>query len=758
MKAIKKRPFAFSCILFLLFSFIFFFSNLPIKIVILVSFLIAETILVFLKIKRKLLLIYILPPIILSAVVSIFFYSINYNNILTYDGKDCDIDFVITDTNTISDTFSSYTVVVKKINGTKVNFKSLLSFDGYLDSPEYSSHSARVIFSELDNSTFGFSSRYSYLAKNIYLSARITDNYTNNQKTEKPFPAYCFRKTNSFFSSCIDRYIDGNENALIQALLLGNKDALPQKIIYNFRLLGLSHMLAVSGMHLSILVGSADKLFDKLDIGKKRKHIILIFITFIYAGITGFSASISRAATMLIIFYLSFLISKSNDSITSLCTAVAALWLISPNSMFDIGLWLSFLSTYGIVAVASPLNAKISKKAELTKPRICKILLKIGSLLIFGIIPVMFSLPAIWLSYGELALISPISNILFTPLLLAIMYTSPFVIILSFIPFLAHILGFISYVCTRLMLLLAKTFAPHAPILSLKYSFTTVIIVLLVLSYLCLALRSAKRFSLYFLPFVCASLIFTLLVGIYNNTTADDQKIIYSNTYHGDSFLVISNNKGLLCDISGMSPQNAKISEYYLNENRITDLDSYLITDYHGRGADTLDELLTYTRLGKIYLPYAETFEEKLLENKIVNQAKQNNIDYYLYDLTSDNQISFYGMTIDIKSVARQKINIPSSICITFSNPNKSFAYVGSGAYSTENGKNYLTKLFSEDIPILFGAYGKKENLPVTSLFFKENAELYFVSDNIYNLCKTTVPANATANITDKYFKFWFNR
>ncbi len=758
MKAIKQRPFAFSCILYVVVSVLFFFCILPIKVAVVLLLFILETFLICKKSKCRLLILYTIPPIILSGLVSIYFYSVNYKNILTYDGRTCDIQFVVTDKNNVTDSYSSYTVSVQKVNDRTTDFKCQLSFDGYIDIDEYTCHSATVEFSDIADETSKETSKYLFLAKKIYLTATVTDNYIDKQTTKKLFPEYHFNRVNRFLSERIEKYIQGEENALVQALLLGNKDKLTEETKYNFRLLGLSHILAVSGMHLSLIIGTLDKFFDRVYEDKRKKHILMILLTFAYAGMTGFSQSVSRAAVMLMLYYLMFLVSRKTDSVTSLCTAFGSLCFILPNSMFDIGLWLSFLSTYGIVAVALPIDSVVSKKREESDSKAKKLLLKLWSNLLFGIVPIMFSLPVIWLSYGEISIISPIANILFTPFLLGVMYTSPFMVILSDFSLLALNPAILSYICAHFMLFFTDLLAPYAPIVPLNYVFTPIIIILLVVSYLVLALKNIKRKSIYFVPFVCAAMVFASFCGIHRYMTSDDQKIIYSNTSYGDSFVVISENKGLICDISGVSRINAKRSENYLHENRINKIDAYLITDYHGRGTDTFNELTSYTSIGKLYLPYAIGYEEKILEDKFVNYAKKNGIEYIRYDSFSGEEIDFYGMTLSVRNVSVSQINMPSSVCVTFTNDNKSFAYVGAGAYSTEMGEKYLSSLFRENIPILFGAYGREERLPITTLYGQDDTELYFTSKSVLDLYKDTLTDSAKTKIIDDCLEVWFNR
>ena len=98
-----------------------------------------------------------------------------------------------------------------------------------------------------------------------------------------------------------ERFIGGDEAGFATALFTGNHDALDGQTRLAFRRLGISHLLAVSGLHLSIVVGGADFLLRTLTVPRRKKNVILILLTLFFAAICGFSASIMRAAIMLCI-------------------------------------------------------------------------------------------------------------------------------------------------------------------------------------------------------------------------------------------------------------------------------------------------------------------------------------------------------------------------------------------------------------------------------------------------------------------------
>jgi len=752
MKAIKMRPFAFSCCLFLLSSFLLFFVPLWVKITALSAASVSAIILLLVRKKGGFSVTYLIMPLIISSALSIGYFSLTVNNILSYDGAQCETEFIILDNASLTEDSSSYTVLVTRINGNKAHFKARLYFPSAFDLQNFSSHKADLSFSRLDYKQNGVDTKYSFISDGIYLSAFSKEDISTVSNKIRLFPDYYFKKANLLLSSLFDSHLSGEENGLIQALILGNRHKLSDSTTSSFRRLGLSHMLAVSGMHLSILIGSIGLLLEKTRLGKRKQYLLMIFITLFYAGITGFSPSVKRAAIMLILYYAFFLVSKSNDSITSLCASAALICLLSPSSLFDIGLWLSFFSTYGILAAATPIGNKLASYFGSLDGVLPKLLLKLLSALLYSIIPVAFSLPVTWLSFGELALMSPFSNLLFTPILLCIMYISPVLLVLAAFPYLSTALALISSFSASLMLYLSDTLADNAPIISLKYAFVPYTVVFLIVCFVAIALTPTKKRGLYLIPIAMVPLVFCIGIPISNKASFDTQKIVYTTTKEGDSFLVISQNKGLICDISGMSPYNASSCKYYLNERCLTSLEAYIITDYTADGRDTLEWLSSAAPIQKLYLPKTTTRDDGLLMEIFLEYAAKNGIEAILYEPYRADPIDFHGVKLDIRVLSPEIPNSPASVSVSLATKDKTFNYIGLGCYTETVGKKHLTDLFSKSDNFIFGSYGKEKSLPVTTLFHQINKTLFFPSMDVFNVYKNTVPPKSTLVYFDTYY------
>lgn len=755
MKAIKLRPFAFSCCAFILFSYLFYLCPKNIKTVSIIIALVLGTVLLFFGKKARYFSFYLILPILISSVTSLAYFNVHYDKMISYANKTADIEFVILEENYTSATFSTYTVKIESIDGERADYKSTLAVNYDLSADLFSVHSCKSIIEIADESQNGFTSNNYNLSQGIFLSAEADGDITDLGETRKIFPTYYLNQLNEYLSSIIDKFIPSDKSALCKALILGNKSFLNSKDTLNFRLLGMSHILAVSGMHLTILIGSFDAILSKLRVGKKPRYVTIIFLTLFYAGITGFSPSVKRAAIMLIMSCLAFLLSRGHDSFTSLCFSGAFLCLIEPHALFDVGLQLSFLSTMGIIVFASPASAIIKEKADNTNSKAVKLLYKSLSALLFGIAPLTFSLPVIWLSFGEAALLSPVSNIIFTPLISIIMYSCLLLLITSFITPLASIISFIPAYISVFTLKLADKLSHKAPVISINYDFTAYIIAFLVISLIVLVLIDYKNKFVFLIPFVICISAFFVCISTYNYNNSDKIKAVYTNNLYGDSFLIVSNGKALLCDISGCSYRTAKECEYHLGENHITRLDSYLFTDYHGQGIKTIEKISCLTKIDKLLLPKPSNDTEEMLCEAFLDVAKENYIECILYNYEDTDQISFEKLTIDVKNLAKNQINSPSSICVTLSNGNSTFSYIGRSCYTTSQGKQHLTKLFNETDSVLFGSYGKEtKNDELMSLFYRPEIKLFFPSDSLYTSYRKTVSKDADVCITGNFYEF----
>lgn len=159
-----------------------------------------------------------------------------------------------------------------------------------------------------------------------------------------------------------------NENAgFLKSLLFGKTDGLTDDIKVSFRDSSLSHVLAISGMHVTYVIIGIKFLLNKIIKSKKIKNNLLILFIIFFSFVTGNSVSGIRACIMgaMTIFANNF--ERKNNFYFSLIYSFSIIILFNPYNIYNIGLWLSYMGSLGIVCFSSFLKKYISKKFNFKK-------------------------------------------------------------------------------------------------------------------------------------------------------------------------------------------------------------------------------------------------------------------------------------------------------------------------------------------------------------------------------------------------------
>ena len=167
-------------------------------------------------------------------------------------------------------------------------------------------------------------------------------------------------------SNIIEKKVKNNISeecsSILLGLILGKTDSIEEEIKQNFRNASMSHILAISGMHVSYLLIGIRVLFNK-SLGKTKTSIISIVFLIFYMFLTNFSPSITRAGVMSILLLFSKLVYRNNDTYTSLSLALLIILVYNPFLINNLGLQLSFGGVLGIVL----LNKNVSQLLKIKK-------------------------------------------------------------------------------------------------------------------------------------------------------------------------------------------------------------------------------------------------------------------------------------------------------------------------------------------------------------------------------------------------------
>ncbi len=226
----------------------------------------------------------------------------------------------------------------------------------------------------------------------------------------------------------IDALFDPQIAPMAKALFLGYKEEISEVTRENFSRSGLSHIMAVSGLHVGFIVAPVWFIIPFLwtrKWGKWTGIFLLTVLLFGYSGLTGFSASVSRASLMAWLITYGKLFNKVRNSINLTAGAAIILLMINPYQLFDVGFQLSFGAVFTILLLMPEAQRIIPTRYRYGK---------IGAFATIVIISVVVQVglfPILTYYFGEFSIAGPIANAFVIPIMTI---TVPAGLVMSLLP------------------------------------------------------------------------------------------------------------------------------------------------------------------------------------------------------------------------------------------------------------------------------------------------------------------------------------
>lgn len=155
-----------------------------------------------------------------------------------------------------------------------------------------------------------------------------------------------------YLDSILRQALPGDEGALLSALCLGNRYAVSAAATQAFRNSGLSHLLVVSGLHLSMLAVSLYALLRRIGVGYRLSAGMTLPFVWVFAGMIGGTSSVLRAAAMCSLWLVSFIVYRRYDGLNAWGLAACSLLMADPYRLLHAGFQLSFAATAGVLILA----------------------------------------------------------------------------------------------------------------------------------------------------------------------------------------------------------------------------------------------------------------------------------------------------------------------------------------------------------------------------------------------------------------------
>lgn len=540
---------------------------------------------------------------------------------------------------------AGYIVRVRCAGGERASFQALL------ETPDTSLREGDAIscdasFSEFEEYSGSFPQRRYYFSRGLCLRADADA----IQKTGEVSTGLsgAFRKLNASLSAYLQSSLGRDGAALPAALLLGDRSLLPDTLTRDFRRLGVSHLLAISGFHFTVLLGGLERLLRAPIPNKKARTLVLVPVVILYMLLCGMTETAVRSGLMLLLTYAAQFASRESDMPTSLGLSSLLLCLCNPASFYSVGLQLSVSAVVGLGCFSHVL--RILLPAHDGKRR--RALRQLLSALLLPIAVQLALLPLLCLYFGEVSLLTPVATLLFSPLIQLILILSALFVPASGAAPLAAALRTLGNAVVSLSGTLA---APGGTSVSLAYPFAPLFACALAG---CVLITPLLRKKAHILTSLGASAVliacFAGSIALYNAADNAQCRVVSLSSGKNDALIVQTDGKTLLCDFSDGSYSALSRAYAAAQKRRATELEAVLFTHLHRRHIRSFDKLSDAVYVRALILPAPENDAEADIVRSLRDCAAEKDIPVY----------SFYSSNGDAVCFGAAEL-LPGRACLT---------------------------------------------------------------------------------------------
>lgn len=348
--------------------------------------------------------------VLLSAVIFLLFYNFSYKPAVSFEGETGFTGKVISLPQKRGESYT-YEIKTESIGERFVKQKLVYSSkeELYCDIYDCISVSDAKIYVPLNPDK---SESESYKSRGIYLRAYSTD-VPEIMFTYESTPFYYVLKLRQSIINTVLRKTEGDRAGIIIGMLLGDTSYISQQTKDCFSNSGASHLLAVSGLHTSLWISFFISFLTLFGYRGKLVNVLsLVFLAFIVV-LTGFSASVMRAALMLTIILIAPFFKRRGDKLNSLGFAVFVILSSNPFAVLSVSLQLSAAATLGIITIGDYYCKRFAILIlKLRTPIIKRMLNYVAGIIIVTVSVFVTTLPVMVSVFGRITLIAPVTNLL----------------------------------------------------------------------------------------------------------------------------------------------------------------------------------------------------------------------------------------------------------------------------------------------------------------------------------------------------------
>ncbi len=374
-------------------------------------------------------------------------------------------------------------------------------------------------------------------------------------------------KIKTFANSVIEKNVPHPQNQILKGMVTGDKSRLPKDVYTEFRQSGIAHIIAVSGMHINIILSILMSFLGIFKI-KRRVFSIIFYLAsiWLFVLITGVPMSAVRSALMITLYFTANLLRREDSGVYALALSMLIILLFNPFALFDVGLQLSAGATLSLLLFAEPFNKVISKIIPL----------KISRIISASLAAQLGTIPICIMEFSSVSLISLVTNCAIWMLIPVVMWSGVLLIVASFFPLLTALLSLCVTAITAVIRFMAQFLSnlPFAVLNLNKPDSVDILIFFMIMSLVYFIIKGKKSLA------VISSAI-TLLIILINFTAGiifPSINVTFLNTKGAGGALIESGKTAVLIDGGGTpysyTPENEIIE--YLKQKGIKHVNAFI--------------------------------------------------------------------------------------------------------------------------------------------------------------------------------------
>lgn len=353
-------------------------------------------------------------------------------------------------------------------------------------------------------------------------------------------------------------YFDQNTTAILMALILGEKQDLNTDVVKKFQIVGVVHVLAISGLHVGFIMAMIFAILTVLRINRMHRLWILILVLIVYIIMIRFKTPVIRAATMGVLYLIGRMMERRISIYNIICSAMIIILLIDPRELFRPGFQFSFMAVLSIVYgyeklnLLFPLNQYINQHRK--KSHLIGFFQKyIWMPLLVSISAVLGTLPLSIYYYGLIPVYAVFANIIVIPIIGLMVFLSIVILVVSvfssfFSSGLADCIKFI-YQLLEIFVSAFSEFPSASILVSIPSILETVVLYTLIL----LLLNTKEKWKFMGVLFFIGSLIFLQSI---NWKSHDSLQVSFLDVGQGDAAVIRFPNNQLMVIDGGNSTKS----------------------------------------------------------------------------------------------------------------------------------------------------------------------------------------------------------